>query len=173
MELVDLRGELVGLSLGFFHWFQLCYAPFKSRFKVQMLNGLMWLIWGCLMGSIVLRWIFVGLFRFVNKFTSHVLLFQDAFTYQHAIALCYNWQTASLQSHILFPRTSAVCEVVVKVLSSIMTGCVLNQSRRHWLLGDALQFIIIKIHEVRDEIGHVVNLNGMGLATPISCVGLL
>jgi hypothetical protein len=58
--------------------------------------------------------------------------------------------------------TLAICEAVVKVLSSIMIGCVLNQSHKHWLLGDALQFIITKTHEVCDEIGHVVNLDGMG-----------
>jgi hypothetical protein len=67
-----------------------------------------------------------------------------------------------LQSHISSPRTWAVCEAVVKVLSSIMTFCVLNQSSRHWVLGDALQFIITKTHEVHDEMGHVVNLDGMG-----------
>jgi hypothetical protein len=52
--------------------------------------------------------------------------------------------------------------VVVKVLSPIATGCVLNQSYGHWLLGDMLQFIITKTHEVRDEVGHVVNLDGTG-----------
>jgi len=42
----------------------------------------------------------------------------------------------------------------MKVLSPIMRGCVLNQSQRHWLLGDALHFILTKCQEFHDELSH-------------------
>ncbi len=48
------------------------------------------------------------------------------------------------------------------MLSPIMTGCVINQSCGHWLFEDTLQYIITKTREVRDDVGHVVNLDGMG-----------
>ncbi len=92
--------------LSFFVWFQFCYASFKSRFKVQMFHGLTWFIWGCLMGSIELMWVFVVLIGFLNKFANHFLLFQDTLTYQHAIALCHSWQIMGLQVvfHIKKPK---------------------------------------------------------------------
>lgn len=49
----------------------------------------------------------------------------------------------TLQSHVPSPRIWDVCEVVVKVLSPIVNGYVLDQSQGHWLLLDALQFIIL------------------------------
>jgi hypothetical protein len=102
------------------------------------------------------------LIGFLNRFASHFLLFQDALTYWHVIALCHSQQTMALQSCIPSLRTWVVCEMVVKMLSLIVISCVLNQSRKHWLLGDALQFIITKTCEVHDEVGHVVNLDGIG-----------
>jgi hypothetical protein len=59
-------------------------------------------------------------------FASHVLLFQDALTFRHDIALCYNIQFVALQNCVFFPRTWVVCEEVVLVLSSIVSSCVLN-----------------------------------------------
>jgi hypothetical protein len=60
------------------------------------------------------------------------------------------------------PRTCAVCEVVVNLLSPIMIGLVLNQSHGHWLFGDVLQFVISKTCEVCDELANVVILNNLG-----------
>jgi len=102
------------------------------------------------------------LIGFLNRFASHFLLFQDALTYWHVIVLCYSQQTMALQSCIPSLRNWVVCEVVVKMLSLIVISYVLNQSCKHWLLGDALQFIITKTCEVHDEVVHVVNLDGMG-----------
>jgi hypothetical protein len=52
--------------------------------------------------------------------------------------------------------------MVVKVLSLIVIGCVLNQSCGHWLLKDALQFVITKAHEFRDDVVNLVVLDNMG-----------
>jgi hypothetical protein len=49
----------------------------------------------------------------------------------------------TLQSHVPSPRIWVVCEVVVNILSPIVNGCILNQSQGHWLLLNALQFVIL------------------------------
>ncbi len=40
------------------------------------------------------------------------------------------------------PRTWAICEAIMKVLSQFVSSCVFNQSHGHWLLANALQFVI-------------------------------
>jgi hypothetical protein len=63
---------------------------------------------------------------------------------------------------LLSPRTWVVCEVVVNLLSPIMIGLILNQSHRHWLLGDVVQFVISKTCEVCDELVNVVVPDKLG-----------
>jgi len=68
----------------------------------------------------------------------------------------------ALQSCVPSPRTWVVCDMVVKVLSLIVTGCVLNQNCEHWLLMDALQFVIIRAHGFHDDIANLVVPDSMG-----------
>jgi hypothetical protein len=68
----------------------------------------------------------------------------------------------TLQSRVPSPRTWAVCDMVVKVVSPIVTSCVLNQSHGHWLFGDAVQFVITKAHEFCDDIVNLIVPNSMG-----------
>jgi hypothetical protein len=49
------------------------------------------------------------------------------------------------------PLTWHICQIVVDYFSSIVTTCVLNQYRGHWLLSDALHFAIFKILKMRKE----------------------
>lgn len=65
----------------------------------------------------------------------------------------------ALQSRVPSPKTWAICDVVVKILSLIMTSYVLNQSCGHYLLGDALQFILTKACEFHDDVNLVVPNN--------------
>jgi hypothetical protein len=51
---------------------------------------------------------------------------------------------------------------MVKILSPIVIGIVLNQSFGHGLLGEALHFVITKMHEMRDEVANVVVYDNMG-----------
>jgi hypothetical protein len=67
-----------------------------------------------------------SIFCFHYRFASHVLLFQDALTFRHGIALCYSSQFVALQNCVFFPIIWVVCEAVVSVLSSIVSNCVLN-----------------------------------------------
>ncbi len=58
-------------------------------------------------------------------------MFQDALIFQNAIALCYNMKSMALQNRVPSPQTQVVYEVIVKILSPIVYGCVLNQSCVH------------------------------------------
>jgi hypothetical protein len=67
----------------------------------------------------------------------------------------------ALQSHVPSPKTWAICDVVVKILSPIVTSYVSNQSCGHCLLGDALQFILTKACEFHDNVVNLVVPNNM------------
>jgi hypothetical protein len=46
-----------------------------------------------------------------------------------------------------------ICQIVVNYLSLVVTTCVLNQSKEHWLLSDALHFAIfmcLKLKELKN-----------------------
>jgi hypothetical protein len=65
---------------------------------------------------------------------SWVLLFEDVLTFRSAIALCYNQQSMVLQSCAPSLRIWDVYEVVAKILSPIIIGCVLNQCHKFTLV---------------------------------------
>ncbi len=89
-------------------------------------------------------------------------MFQDALSFFYlVIALCYSWQTTMLQSCAPSLSNWAICEIVIKVLSPIIIGCVMNPSHGHWLLGNTLQFIISTCHELCNEPAHQTILDNL------------
>jgi hypothetical protein len=58
----------------------------------------------------------------------------------------------ALQSCVQSPRIWVICEVVVKVLSLIIIGFVLNQSQGYWLFPNALQFVISTYRDIKKEL---------------------
>jgi hypothetical protein len=60
------------------------------------------------------------------KFASCVLLFQNALTFQHSIALCDNSQCMGFQNQMLSPKKWVVCEAIISILSFIVSSCVSN-----------------------------------------------
>lgn len=88
------------------------------------------------------------------RFVNFVLLLQDA--------LCYNQLSMALQSCVPSPKTWAMYQTIVKILSPIVISYVLNQSCKHWLLGYALNFVIAKTREFHDEVDNVVVFDNMG-----------
>jgi hypothetical protein len=50
---------------------------------------------------------------------------------------------------------------VVQVLSPIVSGCVLNQSHEHWLLLDALQFIISTCWDIKEMLAFQIVPNSL------------
>jgi hypothetical protein len=51
---------------------------------------------------------------------------------------------------------------MVKTLSFIAIGCVLNQSHEHWFLGNSLHLFITKMRVFRDEVVDAIVPNNMG-----------
>jgi hypothetical protein len=50
------------------------------------------------------------------------------------------------------PLTWHICIIIVDSLGPIMSTCSLNQYRGHWLLSDALNYVIFMSLKFRDEI---------------------
>jgi hypothetical protein len=50
------------------------------------------------------------------------------------------------------PLTWNICHIIVDSLCPIVSTCILNQSRGHWLLSDALNSAISMSPKFRDEI---------------------
>jgi hypothetical protein len=48
------------------------------------------------------------------------------------------------------PLTWHICEIVVDCFSLVVTACVLNQSRGHWLLSDAFHSAISMSLKLRE-----------------------
>jgi hypothetical protein len=53
------------------------------------------------------------------------------------------------------PLTWHICQIVVNCLSPIITTCVRNQSRGHWLLSDVLHFAISMNLKLIEELENV------------------
>jgi len=58
----------------------------------------------------------------------------------------------TLQFHVPSPQIWARCEILVKVLSLIISGYVLNQSWGHWLFLDALQFVVLTCWDIYEDL---------------------
>jgi hypothetical protein len=54
-----------------------------------------------------------------------------------------------------------ICHIIVDSLSLVVSACVLNQSRGHWLLSGALKFSISMSLEFKDEIDFATFDNSM------------
>ncbi len=82
-----------------------------------------------------------------------MLLFQDALTFWKTLHYIIGGKMWHYKVKCLFQGLGVVVEVVIKVLLPIMIGFVLNQSREHWLLGKALQFIIVACRDFKSKLG--------------------
>jgi hypothetical protein len=75
-------------------------------------------------------------------------MFQEALQFCFAIVLCYNKQTPMrLTSRMPPPLTWQLCQIIVDCLFA----CILNQSRGHWLLNDALHSTISMSLKLKKE----------------------
>jgi hypothetical protein len=77
------------------------------------------------------------------RFASKIVLFQEALQFRAIIFLCYSQQTAMKVISCVPPLlTWHISQKIIDVLSSVVSACVLNQSRGHWLLSNALNVTI-------------------------------
>jgi len=63
--------------------------------------------------------------------------------------------------HVPPPLTWHISQIMVDVLSSIESACVLNQSHGHWLLSDALNVTITMSLKLKEEFGISLNLQDL------------
>ncbi len=59
---------------------------------------------------------------------------------------------------VLPPSTWHISQIIIDVLSSIVSACVLNQSRGHLLLSNALNVIITMSLKLKEKFGISLNL---------------
>jgi hypothetical protein len=79
----------------------------------------------------------------IYRFASKVILSQKTLQYHKVIVHCYNGQiVVKISVCVPPPLTWHVAQIVIEVLSRVVTTCVLNQSHGHWLLNDVLYYAI-------------------------------
>jgi hypothetical protein len=72
-----------------------------------------------------------------------VILFKETLEFKDAIKLCYSWQAIALQNKIPSPQTWDVAhKLMSKVLTLMVSQCILNQSRRYCLFFDVISTTI-------------------------------
>jgi len=96
------------------------------------------------------------------KFASKIILFQKALQFRVVIVLCYSQQTVvRVIGHVPPTLTWHIYQIIINVLSLVINACVLNQSRGHWLLFDALNVIITMNLKLKKEFKIALNLQDL------------
>ncbi len=89
----------------------------------------------------------------ICSFASKVILFQEALQYYEAIVHSYNKQiVARINVFVPPPPTWHVAQIVVDVLSLIVSACVLKQCDGHWILSYAFHFAITMNTKLMEEL---------------------
>jgi len=87
------------------------------------------------------------------------MLFQEAIQFRATIVLCYNQQiTFKVIGHVPPPLNWHISQIIVNVLSLVVSAYVLNQSRGHWLLFDALNVVITMSLKLKEKSKISLNL---------------
>jgi hypothetical protein len=80
--------------------------------------------------------------------------------FRKAIVLCYSSQNIVRVSNQVPPIiTWHICQTMVDCLSLVIIACVLNQSKDHRLLNDALNSAITMSSKSKEDVGIVQNFN--------------
>ncbi len=95
-----------------------------------------------------------------DKFASKIILFQKVLQFKDVIMHCYSKQSLmKMITRVPPPLTWHICQIFVDCFSLVVTTCVLNQSRGHWLLSGALHFVISMNLKLRKEQKNVVSFH--------------
>jgi hypothetical protein len=79
-------------------------------------------------------------------------MFQEALQFHYAIMFCYSKHTTvRVTSRVPPPLTWHISQIVVDCLLPIVSTCVINQAHGHWLLSDALHFVISMSLKLKKE----------------------
>jgi phage gp36-like protein len=84
---------------------------------------------------------------------SKIILFQEALQYKKTIILYYNNQNyVKMNARVPPILTWHICHIAVDSLALVVSAYILDQSKSHWLLSDALNFVITMSLKFKDEI---------------------
>jgi hypothetical protein len=98
----------------------------------------------------------------VCKFANKVMLFQKTLQYYEAIDNYYNRKTTIMISAcVSHPSTWHVAQIVVNVLSHVVSACVLNQYRAHWFLNYALHSAITMNTKLKEELENALTFDNI------------
>jgi hypothetical protein len=88
-----------------------------------------------------------------TKFDSKVIMFDETLEFKNAIILCYGRQKSiALQQRALKAQVWAIAEAITFTLNLVAYACVMNQSRGHWLLSNALTISITLTMEMEAQL---------------------
>jgi hypothetical protein len=80
-------------------------------------------------------------------------MFEETLEFKNAIILCYGMQKSiALQQIVPKARVWAIVEAITFTLNLIVFACVMNQSRGHWLLSNALTICITFTMEMEAQL---------------------
>ncbi len=76
---------------------------------------------------------------FFCKFVSIIILFQKALQFKNVAMLCYSRRSLVRMTTKVPPLLGwHICQIIIDCFSHVIIACVLNQSKEHQLLNDAL-----------------------------------
>jgi hypothetical protein len=98
----------------------------------------------------------------ICSFASKVILSQEALQYHEAIVHPYSKQIViRISVRVPPPPIWHVAQIVVDVLSLVVTTCVLNQSHEHWLSSDALHSTITMNTKIIEELQNPLSFDNI------------
>jgi len=84
-----------------------------------------------------------NIFFYFCRFPNKVILFHEDWQFKETIILCYNMENfVKMNAKVPPLMTWHTCWIIINSFSHVVSPCIMNQSRRHWLLSDALNFAI-------------------------------
>jgi hypothetical protein len=68
-----------------------------------------------------------------TRFASKVIIFKECLQFKEAIDICYARQkVVALQQRMSKTQVWVIVEAITSCLNSIVSACVMNQSKSHW-----------------------------------------
>jgi hypothetical protein len=98
-----------------------------------------------------LPYMFCFVLFFFCILASKIILFQEALQFEETIIFYYYRQNnMGMVTRVLPPLTWHIL-IIVDSLGLVVIACIMNQSRGHWLLSDALNFSLFMSLKFRNE----------------------
>jgi len=142
-------------------WFDTWESKHSNENKVSLVfrHLIFCSIFVSLLNLVYFNYYYFLLILYFCKFTSKIILFQEALQFKATIILCYNQQTImKVIGRVPPPLTWHISQIIVDFLFSIISAYVLNQSHGHWLFFNALNVIITMSLKFKEQYKNSLNL---------------